>query len=499
MIKKFEDIKVPIEVGDTILGGRFKNKKTIVKKIGKNKKGDITVNDKPLLKYRIVKEFRHIKKYNESTSIFSQDVKNFFPDKIYLSTNNGDWDLDKMDLMLNGDLIQMAYYHNPSGKSNDGDLVEVDIDKSQKLPQSQSQNKLELDSESNVDLISGEPHYLQFDIHTNKNERGIKLLVDITYGDSMASEFSIEYTTTGATASTGETKINVIHYTGINSKYDPETYFGFTDETINDLVNLFNSFNHDFKLTSDDFKFIDKDPDSYKHDIHNSDHLYNDNSDLISFGNSMKESKSNDIILVINNSKPPENKYLPKVLKYLDIRGLEYKVASSSDDVINYNQNYNIIGALSTGSDYRVNDGDEVSSTALSELKCPILAMCFGYQSMAKFYGSNIDSGEENCGLFNLNDYDESHFLFKGIDLSKQKVSFCFHDYPSDVPNGFEVIAMLDDVIAGVSSKDRYGILFHPEELESTYIILDNFVNSCKVNNGSEMKYLKTFENFNRY
>ena len=38
-LKKFEDIKVPIEVGDTILGGRFKNKKVKVKKIGKNKKG----------------------------------------------------------------------------------------------------------------------------------------------------------------------------------------------------------------------------------------------------------------------------------------------------------------------------------------------------------------------------------------------------------------------------------------------------------------------------
>ena len=58
-LKKFEDIKVPIEVGDTILGGRFKNKKVKVKKIGKNKKGDITINDKPLLKYRIIKQFEN--------------------------------------------------------------------------------------------------------------------------------------------------------------------------------------------------------------------------------------------------------------------------------------------------------------------------------------------------------------------------------------------------------------------------------------------------------
>jgi hypothetical protein len=55
-LKKFEDIKIPINVGDTVLGGRFKNKKTLVKKIGKNSKGDITINDKPLLKYRIIKE-----------------------------------------------------------------------------------------------------------------------------------------------------------------------------------------------------------------------------------------------------------------------------------------------------------------------------------------------------------------------------------------------------------------------------------------------------------
>jgi len=56
-IKRFDEvIKVDIKVGDTVLGGRFKNKKTFVKKIGKNKKGDITINDKPLLKYRIIKE-----------------------------------------------------------------------------------------------------------------------------------------------------------------------------------------------------------------------------------------------------------------------------------------------------------------------------------------------------------------------------------------------------------------------------------------------------------
>jgi hypothetical protein len=60
--KSFEKIILDIEKGDILYGGRFKNKKIKVKKIGKNKKGDITINDKPLLKYRIVKEFKNFSK-----------------------------------------------------------------------------------------------------------------------------------------------------------------------------------------------------------------------------------------------------------------------------------------------------------------------------------------------------------------------------------------------------------------------------------------------------
>jgi putative sterol carrier protein len=49
-----EDITIPINVGDTVLGGKFKNKRIVVKSIGKNEKGDITINNKPLLKFRIL-------------------------------------------------------------------------------------------------------------------------------------------------------------------------------------------------------------------------------------------------------------------------------------------------------------------------------------------------------------------------------------------------------------------------------------------------------------
>jgi hypothetical protein len=38
------------------MGGKFKNKKVVVKTIGKNDKGDITINGKPLLRFRLLKE-----------------------------------------------------------------------------------------------------------------------------------------------------------------------------------------------------------------------------------------------------------------------------------------------------------------------------------------------------------------------------------------------------------------------------------------------------------
>ena len=49
-----DDIRVKINVGDTVLGGKFKNKRIKVKSISRNEKGDITINGRPLLKYRII-------------------------------------------------------------------------------------------------------------------------------------------------------------------------------------------------------------------------------------------------------------------------------------------------------------------------------------------------------------------------------------------------------------------------------------------------------------
>ena len=51
-----ENVDLPIEVGDTVLMGRFKNKKVVVKSIDFNEKGDLLINGRPALKFRIIKK-----------------------------------------------------------------------------------------------------------------------------------------------------------------------------------------------------------------------------------------------------------------------------------------------------------------------------------------------------------------------------------------------------------------------------------------------------------
>jgi hypothetical protein len=47
-----ENITVDVEVGDTIFMGKFKNKKTVIKKIGKDKNGMPTINGKKAVTFR---------------------------------------------------------------------------------------------------------------------------------------------------------------------------------------------------------------------------------------------------------------------------------------------------------------------------------------------------------------------------------------------------------------------------------------------------------------
>jgi|TARA_B100000959_G_C14940405_1_gene607547 hypothetical protein len=54
--KIIEDINIPVKVGDTILVGKFKNKKMVVKDIGTDDHGMPTINGRKATTFRIFRD-----------------------------------------------------------------------------------------------------------------------------------------------------------------------------------------------------------------------------------------------------------------------------------------------------------------------------------------------------------------------------------------------------------------------------------------------------------
>ena len=182
---------------------------------------------------------KHLRKFNENISLFDSNWVKFLPKELSIITNNGEFKL-KVNSLEPDERGAPGVYNLMTSVSF-----------------SYSQNTIE---RSNGDPTSdGEPDNLQFDVVIVKDNDGyesnpkesLRLNVDLTYGDAMMYEFTIDY----------PNKVNVHHYNGKDSLYDPETHFGFSDESLQELVTFFNRFG--FETTPDDFKFIDSDPDSY--------------------------------------------------------------------------------------------------------------------------------------------------------------------------------------------------------------------------------------------
>jgi hypothetical protein len=71
--KYLNEMKLDIKVGDILLGGKFKNKRIVVKEIGKDELGQPTINGKPLLNFRIEKHLPDNKKSKKTLEDKDED------------------------------------------------------------------------------------------------------------------------------------------------------------------------------------------------------------------------------------------------------------------------------------------------------------------------------------------------------------------------------------------------------------------------------------------
>lgn len=109
-----EMIKLDIKVGDTLMGGKFKNKKIVVKTIGKNDKGDITINGKPLLRFRLLKEDISTEK---SINLFKKWLYTMYDEISFLETNK----------TYDGYPLITIYYSTDDNASNYSSWLAMDI------------------------------------------------------------------------------------------------------------------------------------------------------------------------------------------------------------------------------------------------------------------------------------------------------------------------------------------------------------------------------------
>ena len=396
---------------------------------------------------------KYLRKFNESDSysIFnSEDWKKLLPEKLILVTNTGNWELN-----LPQENYGLGHATNITNLMNG-----IQIDYSQITPNSQNGQVLK----------DGEPGHLGIDIDIMKDNDGtsanpdtLKLNVSISYGDAMSAEFVVQK----------PNKVDVINYNGFNSKLDPETCFGFEDDSIDGLVNFFNSWG--YQLNKTDFTFLDKYLNSYK--------PQNESIEL-------KPSFDEKFILIINNADISDL-YFKNIKKYLDFRGVKYKVASNPNEIEKLNNEYDIAGTISTGSEFRISKDEGNSKENLQILKsinCPHFLICYGFQSLGDF----SDNGENIKGNYNLTKYTD-HSLFKNIDLKTTQFSFDFNDKLNVCPDGFKVVGELDGIISAIVNDDKkiWATLFHPEDKEDTYPILDNFLDICNYSPESKIDYLK--------
>ena len=73
-----ESIDLPIEIGDTVKMGRFKNKKVVIKSIDWNEKGDLLINGRPALKFRVVQKQQENISENKIALRVPGDIKGLY-------------------------------------------------------------------------------------------------------------------------------------------------------------------------------------------------------------------------------------------------------------------------------------------------------------------------------------------------------------------------------------------------------------------------------------
>jgi GMP synthase-like glutamine amidotransferase len=383
----------------------------------------------------------------------SEDIKQRLPIRLEVYTDHGSFTYSVGDVTREPDVLRVAY--NGSTADATGEV-----------------------------LADGEPDFVMFDIHFAMHGDRLKTMVNITYGDAMKSEFSLM----------PPNKVKVWHYEGVGSMADPETHFGFSDRSLKDLVGVFNSFHPSYRFKVGDFKFIDKYLDTYEH---------NESAKITPLS-------PEQTLLLIDNSKPPHHRFIRKIRDYLRSRGVDHLSVSNLEEAKEVTGRVGVAGIIMSGSDHNIDDSPENQKLfrwATESFRCPTLAICYAAQTMMRHRGARVLRGELMHDNVKFTEW-EQHPLLSGVDCDRFQFAFSFRDFIRKSPPGFRTIAKVGDRVALSVNDDEgeYALFFHPENMEFTHRVLDNFLRMVhpaqaeqdKILSGrfESMRHIRGFDDF---
>lgn len=189
-------------------------------------------------------------------------------------------------------------------------------------------------------------------------------------------------------------------------------------------------------------------------------------------------------MLVVDNGSP----LTAAVIDHLVSRDIPYKRVSSNTPVSRVLPG-NYLGLIMTGGPLLYSsksiDIEQVSLNLalMAQLKCPILGICFGHQTIVEQFGGKMGRMSQAVrGLQEISLEEESP-LFQG--LSDRVMMYQGHnDHALEVPYGFECIASSATCpVEAIQHKHKhiYGVQFHPESSGAAGArLLDNFVDICR-------------------
>lgn len=189
------------------------------------------------------------------------------------------------------------------------------------------------------------------------------------------------------------------------------------------------------------------------------------------------------MILIVNNNGVSIGKLTKKLIKYFKKNNISYYVLDSHHHLDDINKD--ITGIIFSGSKLNLSDSIDfqlISNNISLMLRCdvPILGICFGFQILCLSYGGRLEKMKARIDGIETVKITRDSKIFKNFPKTFEVCSY-HGDYITKVPKNFEVICETNGLVQGVQNTTRnvYGLQFHPESKNFTHTILDNFIKIC--------------------